>query len=78
MQLRCSLCHRELLEHARLHGEELAAIHQQNLDVEISNSKSKLQQVSISEGSKFYKLHIAFIHLYGLYTGHLLQFKCLL
>ncbi|XP_072752580.1 uncharacterized protein [Anoplolepis gracilipes] len=37
----------ELLEHARLHGEELAAIHQQNMD--LPNSKSKLQQVSISD-----------------------------
>ncbi|XP_029665409.1 uncharacterized protein LOC115236845 isoform X5 [Formica exsecta] len=37
----------ELLEHARLHGEELAAIHQQNMDS--PNSKSKLQQVSISD-----------------------------
>ncbi|KAL6436369.1 hypothetical protein ACFW04_004711 [Cataglyphis niger] len=37
----------ELLEHARLHGEELAAIHQQNMDS--PNAKSKLQQVSISD-----------------------------
>ncbi|XP_039307740.1 uncharacterized protein LOC105193539 isoform X8 [Solenopsis invicta] len=38
----------ELLEHSRLHGEELAAMHQQNTDVQIS--KNKLQQISISEG----------------------------
>ncbi|GAB1864716.1 Zinc finger protein Xfin [Camponotus japonicus] len=37
----------ELLEHARLHGEELASIHQQNMDS--PNSKNKLQQVSISD-----------------------------
>ncbi|XP_070162391.1 zinc finger protein 91 isoform X4 [Polyergus mexicanus] len=37
----------ELLEHARLHGEELAAIHQQNMDS--PSSKGKLQQVSISD-----------------------------
>ncbi|XP_011633205.1 zinc finger protein 91-like [Pogonomyrmex barbatus] len=41
----------ELLDHARLHGEELAAMHQQNMECSSPNSKSKLQQVSISEGS---------------------------
>ncbi|KAL6436373.1 hypothetical protein ACFW04_004711 [Cataglyphis niger] len=46
----------ELLEHARLHGEELAAIHQQNMDS--PNAKSKLQQVSISDVGKFHKLYI--------------------
>lgn len=55
MQLRYSLCHRELLEHARLHGEELAAMHQQNIDFQLPNSKNQLQQVSISESGKFYK-----------------------
>ncbi|KYM95925.1 hypothetical protein ALC62_13373 [Cyphomyrmex costatus] len=41
----------ELLEHARLHGEELAAMHQQNMDFSLSNPKNKQQQISISEGS---------------------------
>lgn len=45
--------HRELLEHARLHGEELAAIHRSNMD--FPSSPKKLQQVSISESSKFCK-----------------------
>ncbi|XP_071561755.1 uncharacterized protein [Temnothorax nylanderi] len=40
----------ELLEHARLHGEELAAMHQHNIDLQFSNSKNQSQQVSISEG----------------------------
>lgn len=57
IQLHYSLCHRELLEHARLHGEELAAMHQQNMDFPLSSPKSKQQQISISEGNKFYKLH---------------------
>ncbi|XP_071654014.1 uncharacterized protein [Temnothorax longispinosus] len=39
----------ELLEHARLHGEELAAMHQHNIDLQFSNSKNQSQQVSISE-----------------------------
>ncbi|XP_020288618.1 zinc finger protein Xfin-like isoform X2 [Pseudomyrmex gracilis] len=39
----------ELLDHVRLHGEELAAIHKQNIDFELS-SKCKQQQVSISDG----------------------------
>ncbi|XP_011067919.1 PREDICTED: zinc finger protein 91-like isoform X5 [Acromyrmex echinatior] len=41
----------ELLEHARLHGEELAAMHQQNMDFPLSSPKSKQPQISISEGS---------------------------
>ncbi|XP_014485264.1 PREDICTED: zinc finger protein 91-like isoform X2 [Dinoponera quadriceps] len=39
----------ELLEHSRLHGEELAVVHQQSMDLQLSNSKSKLQQVLISD-----------------------------
>ncbi|EZA49616.1 uncharacterized protein LOC105284532 isoform X2 [Ooceraea biroi] len=34
----------ELLEHARLHGEELATVHQQNVDLQSSSSKCKVQQ----------------------------------
>ncbi|XP_011693747.1 PREDICTED: uncharacterized protein LOC105453452 isoform X2 [Wasmannia auropunctata] len=41
----------ELLEHARLHGEELAAMHQQNMDYQFPNSKNKLHQISISESN---------------------------
>ncbi|XP_018043750.1 PREDICTED: zinc finger protein 91-like isoform X5 [Atta colombica] len=41
----------ELLEHARLHGEELAAMHQQNMDFPLSSPKSKQPQISISEGT---------------------------
>ncbi|KAG5327171.1 Z585A protein, partial [Pseudoatta argentina] len=41
----------ELLEHARLHGEELAAMHQQNMDFPLSSPKSKQPQISISEDS---------------------------
>ncbi|EFN86840.1 Zinc finger protein 845 [Harpegnathos saltator] len=36
----------ELLEHARLHGEELAAVHQQSTDLQVPNSK--MQQVLTS------------------------------
>lgn len=78
LQFRYSLSHRELLEHARLHGEELAAMHQQNIiDFQFSNSKNQLQHVSISEGGKFYKLRQN-VHSYDSHThlpqsGHLLQ-----
>jgi len=63
--LRYSLCHRELLEHARLHGEELAALHQQNTDFQLPNSKN-LQQVSISESGKFMSctMHRMYIRMF--------------
>jgi len=44
---------RELLEHARLHGEELATVHQQNTDFQSSSPKRKTQQ-SISDDGKLY------------------------
>lgn len=82
MQLRYSLCHRELLEHARLHGEELAAMHQQNMDFQFSNPKNKLQQISISEGSKFNKLYNTIertlVRSYNSYIRHAPQSKHLL
>ncbi|XP_029049769.2 zinc finger protein 91-like isoform X4 [Osmia bicornis bicornis] len=34
----------ELLDHVRLHGEELAVVHQQNMDYNFSPTKSKTQQ----------------------------------
>ncbi|XP_012280236.1 uncharacterized protein LOC105699667 isoform X2 [Orussus abietinus] len=42
----------ELLEHARLHGEELAVVHQQNVDSDLSVVTRKLQQNSEKDGSK--------------------------
>ncbi|KAG7205209.1 hypothetical protein KM043_018295 [Ampulex compressa] len=46
----------ELLEHARLHGEELAVVHQQNVDFHIPSSKCKSQQATgpndSTDGSK--------------------------
>lgn len=41
---------RELLEHVRLHGEELAVVHQQNMDFNFSPAKCK---ASNSDSSKF-------------------------
>lgn len=52
------LCHRELLEHARLHGEELATVH--NMDLQLPNSRGKLQQVLMSDSGKFDESHDTF------------------
>ncbi|KAI4502267.1 hypothetical protein M0802_002949 [Mischocyttarus mexicanus] len=40
----------ELLEHARLHGEELAVVHQQNMDFRMPVLKSKLQTTNSEDG----------------------------
>ncbi|XP_014604867.1 PREDICTED: zinc finger protein 91-like isoform X1 [Polistes canadensis] len=40
----------ELLEHARLHGEELAVVHQQNMDFRMPVLKSKLQTINSEDG----------------------------
>nr|XP_012154526.1 PREDICTED: zinc finger protein 91-like isoform X5 [Megachile rotundata] len=41
----------ELLDHVRLHGEELAVVHQQNMDYNFSPTKSKTQTLSIDNNT---------------------------
>ncbi|CAK9828582.1 Zinc finger protein Xfin [Anthophora retusa] len=41
----------ELLNHVRLHGEELAVVHQQNMDCNLSSTKSKAQQALSPDAS---------------------------
>lgn len=42
---------RELLDHVRLHGEELAVVHQQTMDYNFS-TKSKVHRALSNESSK--------------------------
>lgn len=43
--------YRELLDHVRLHGEELAVVHQQTMDYNFS-TKSKVHRALSNESSK--------------------------
>lgn len=52
--------YRELLDHVRLHGEELAVVHQQNMEYDFP-TKSKAHRTSNTDNSKLNKFFLALI-----------------